>query len=145
MASIEESIETSLFARAAGLAALTGLPIAWPNVKFTPPMTVGTPGNPSRPLPYLRVSHMPNVNERRSRVTHRRPGLLQIDVVVPLDGGASIATRIAGQVVSHFPADLPMPGNGLWLKVYKAPDVAPAMKDEPNWRVPVTISYELYR
>lgn len=140
MPSIEESIETAVLSRAGGLAALTGLTIAWPNLSFTAPKDAQ-----GRALPYLRVSHMPNVNERRSRVTHRRPGLLQVDVVVPLDGGASIATRIAGQVVSHFPIDLAMPGDGLWLKVYKAPDVAPAMKDEPNWRVPVTVSYELYR
>lgn len=142
MASIEEAIETAVLSRAAGLAGLTGLPIAWPNIAFQPPKD-----GQGRPLPYLAVHHLPNVNQRLfiNSATHRRPGLLQVDVVVPLDAGASIATRIAGQVVSHFPTDLSMPGDGLWLKVYKAPDVASGMKDEPYWRVPVTISYELYR
>ncbi|WP_024586007.1 DUF4128 domain-containing protein [Aliihoeflea sp. 2WW] len=134
MPSIEESIETALFTRANGLAALTGLAISWPNVSFTAPLS----GR------YLRVSHLPNQTQRLfiNSAAHRRPGILQISVVVPLNVGASAATRMAGQVAEHFPMDLRMTPGGVSVRVTKAPDIAPALKEDAAWIVPVSVSYE---
>lgn len=141
MPSIEQSIETAVLSRTGGLAALTGLPIAWPNLGFTPPTDAQ-----GRALPYLRVSHLPNVNQRLfiNSDTHRRPGILQISVYAPLDSGASAATRIAGQVAGHFPMDHRVTVDGVTVRVTKAPDIAPALKDEPYWAVPVSVSYEAF-
>lgn len=134
MPSIPEDIETALFTRAAGLAALTGLPVAWPNVSFSAP--------PSGR--YLRVSLLPNVTQRLfiNSAAHRRPGILQISVVVPLNVGASAATRIAGQVAAHFPMDLRMTSGGVSVRVTKCADIAPAIKEDAAWIVPVSVSFQ---
>ena len=136
MASIEESIEAAVFTRAAGLLTLAALPVSWPNVAFSPPSN----GR------YLRVSLLPNVTQRLfiNSATHRRPGILQISVVVPLNVGASAATRIAGQVAEHFPMDLRVTSGGVSVRVTKAPDIAPAIKEDAAWIVPVSVSFQAF-
>lgn len=136
MPTIQGSIEAALFARVASLALSPAIPVAWPNVSFTPP-TAG----------YLRVTHVPNIARRLflgSTDPHQRLGLLQVDAFTPLNKGASAATEIAGMVAEHFPADLKMTSGTVTVRVTKAPDVAQAIADDAFWFVPVTVSYEAY-
>lgn len=93
---------------------------------------------------YLRVSHLPNQTQRLfiNSATNRRPGILQISVVVPLNVGASAATRVAGQVAEHFSMDLRMTSGGVSVRITKAPDIAPALKEDAAWIVPVSVSFE---
>lgn len=145
MATVETSIEAALFARAGALVLLPPMPIAWPNFAF--------PGKDSsgkeKPTPelYFRVTHLPNVNRRLflgSSDPHQRLGLLQMDVFVPLDRGASTATEIAGKVAEHFACGTEMWSGSLRVSVTKAPDVARAMPDGTHWMVPVSIQYECF-
>lgn len=133
---IETSIENALFERVATLALNPALPVAWPNVSFQRPTTG-----------YVRVTHMPNTSQRlfiKSTAPHRRRGILQVDVFMPLNGGATKATENAGKVAEHFSTDLKLPKDGLSVRITKAPDVAQAFSDETHWQVPVTITYECY-
>ncbi len=136
MPSTESTIEGALFSRVAALLLSPALPVAWPNVSFAKPA-----GG------YLRVTHIPNTSRRlflASNAPHQRLGLVQVDVFVPKNQGASGATEIAGQVAQHFPADLPMRADGLTVRVTKAPDIGPALADDTHWQVPVTIRYEAF-
>lgn len=136
MPSTESTIESALFSRVGGFVVSPALPVAWPNVSFPKPA-----GG------YLRVTHIPNASRRlflSSNAPHQRLGLLQVDVFVPKNQGASGATEIAGEVAQHFPADLPMRADGLTVRVTKAPDIGPALVDDTHWQVPVTIRYEAF-
>lgn len=133
---IEKSIENALFERVASLVLNPALPVAWPNIAFQRPATG-----------YLRVTHVPNTSRRRfvgSTEPHQRRGILQIDVFLPLNGGATKSTENAGKVAQHFPTDLKLPKDGLTVRITKAPDIAQGFSEETYWQVPLTISYDCF-
>lgn len=136
MPTIEASIEAALFARVATLDLEPTPPIAWPNRDFEKPAG-----------PYLRVTHIPNVNRRlflKGSDPHQRLGLLQIDAFTPKNKGSSAATELAGKIAEHFPADLPLASGAVTVRITKAPALGPAFADDTHWQVPVTIHYETY-
>lgn len=131
---IESDIETALFDRVTSLSLTPPLPIAWPNVDYTPP-TDGL---------YLAVQHFPNGVSRYSQTgadPKQRIGILQLTVVTPLNQGASNATLIAGQIAEHFPADLIMRSGAVKVTVTDAPSIAPAIKTDASWDTPLSIPY----
>ncbi|PSM18221.1 phage tail terminator-like protein [Nitratireductor sp. StC3] len=138
MPTIESSIETALFSRVASLSLSPELTVSWPN------QTLKT-----KPATYLRVSHVPNINDRPfidSDAPHLRLGLLEIDVFVKKGSPprAAAATEIAGKIAEHFSTDLEMVADGVVVQVAKAPDVRQAMPGETHWMVPVVIRYECF-
>lgn len=136
MATLESKIEGALFYRVFNMALDPPLRIAWPNEDFEP-----------NGQTYLVVDHMPNQTDRLflgSNDPQRRQGILQITVRGKLSERAIVFTEIAGQVAAHFPTDLPMRREGITVKVTKAPSIAPALVDGPNWSVPVSINYECF-
>lgn len=131
----EEKIQRALGARVAGLVLSPPLPLAWPN-NITKP-----------PVPYLRVDHFPNRNQRigiKGSGPHRRLGILQITVVAPLNVGPDAPVAIAGQVAEHFPADLVLDYDGISVRIRSDPDVLSAEKEDASWDVPVSIEYECF-
>ncbi len=133
---IQTSIETALFERVAALSFSPALPVAWPNNAFQRPSTG-----------YLRVTHIPNTSRRlfiSSTGPHQRRGILQIDVFMPLNGGATKATKIAGRIAEHFPTDLRLSKDGLSVRITQAPDIAQGFSDETHWQAPVTVSYDCF-
>lgn len=133
---VEENIEAALLARVATLETTPALPVAWPNITFTP----GTG-------PYLRVDHLPNATTRfllKGSDPHLRQGILQLTVVAPLRQGPSPGTKLAGAVAAHFPADLALFSGGIKVRISKAPSIAPAMKTDVSWDVPVSVTYECF-
>jgi uncharacterized protein DUF4128 len=137
MASPEENIENALFSRAAGLTALTGLPVFWPNVGNNPP----SDGR------YLAVSLLPNHNDRfllAGNDPHYRQGILQVNVMMPRNAGQTPSTQIAGQVASHFPADLALFSEDVKVKLQKVPDVMSALSTDAAWMTPVSVYYEAF-
>jgi hypothetical protein len=142
MPSIPESIETALFTRALGLAAITGLPIAAPNVDFPGKNAAGQVL--PKPARYLRVDHLPNRSQRPfiNDAEHLRPGILQIMVVIESGMGKPLATRYAGQVAAHFPMDLKLVSDGVTVRISKEPDIAGPLKDDTSFMLPVSVSYE---
>ena len=65
-------------------------------------------------------------------------------MVAPLNAGSSEATALAGAVAAHFPADLALYQEDLKVRVQAAPDVAPAIKTDRSWDVPVSVRYEVF-
>ena len=131
---IESDIETALFDRVASLALSPVLPIAWPNVDYTPPAD-GL---------YMSVQLFPNGVQRYSQTgadPKQRIGILQITVVTPLNQGPSNATLIASQIAEHFPADLIMRSGAVKVSVTDAPSIAPAIKTDASHDVPLSIPY----
>lgn len=132
---IEEKIQRALGARVASLI-------------LSPPLTVAWPNNIVAPAPpYLRVDYFPNRSQRiviKGSGPHRRLGILQITVVSPLNVGPDPSLAIAGRVAEHFPADLDLAYDGVSVRIIKAPDILPSVKEDASWDVPVSIEWVSY-
>lgn len=142
---VEEKIEAALFGRVATLELMPALPVAWPNVDFPGKNAGGTPR--PKPATYLAVQHFPNRNVRlviKGSGPHLRQGILQVTVVGEMNKGAALCTKAAGEAASHFPADLTLSSDGVEVRIEAAPDVAPAMRDDAAWSVPVSIRYQVF-
>jgi hypothetical protein len=134
MPTIETNQWLAIKAQVEVAVAAMSLPVAWPNESFVKPE-----GN------YLRVTHVPNTNQRRSlrgADAHRRLSLLQIDVFGKKNLDASVSTELAGRVATYFPADFVMVLNGVRTRVVKAPDVAQSLPGDTHVQTPVMIQLE---
>jgi hypothetical protein len=137
MATVEGNIEAALLDRVRTLVLSPALPVAWPNRAFKPPA----------PGAYLRVDHLPNRNDRflmGGADPHHRRGILQVTVISPLNQGPSPATKIAGEVAAHFPADLALYLEDIKVTITEAPSGAPAFTTDVSWNAPVSIRYECF-
>ena len=139
MATAEATIPALLNDRLGALSLSPALPIAWPEVPFTPPSN----GK------YLEVQYLPNFVARDfigSDDPHRHVGLYQVTVINPRNGGIIKPIEIAGLVAAHFPADLRLVSStpAFSLSVTSRPTVAAPFSDELNIRVPVTIRWRAY-
>lgn len=146
MAAIESLIEAALLSRVASLsfspawspAFSPATHIAWPNTVFTPPQAAG------KPLPYLRVFHIPNTVDQISlgdSGINRYAGLFQISVLWPLNVSASPAIEAAGQIAKHFKRGTVIANNGLHIRVSRPPAVARLIQEDTMIQVPVTVSW----
>lgn len=134
---VEEKIQAALLARVETLSTTPAMEVAWPNECFSSAVGVA----------HLEVALLPNRNLRlflAGADPHFRQGLLQLTVVAPLNGGASVAIALAGAVAAHFPADLALYQDELKVRVQAAPDVAPAIRTDRSWDVPVSVRYEVF-
>ena len=96
---------------------------------------------PSPTQQYLRCTWTPNATQRQliaSREPHRRPGVLQIDVMGLKAQGSGVAREVAGQVAAHFPADLKLSFGGIRAQVLSDPSVVSPFIDT-HIQVPVSI------
>lgn len=131
---VEAKIADALLTYLGTLTLSQALPIAMPNVDFTPPA-----GGK-----YLSAAHLPNAT---SQVTlgdngfNRHIGLLQVSVVWPQNAGDIEPKEIAGQVVAHFKRGTVISHDGITLRIVQPPSVAPAIPDPPGYQIPVTIPY----
>lgn len=141
MPTIETKIWIALKARMSALVLSPVHPVAWPNEAFSPPT------NPDgSPKGYLRVNHIPNINNRlflNGANPHQRLSLLQIDVFEKINEDASVAIELAGLVAAHFPADLKMIFQGVGSRVTRAPEVAQSIPDGSYLMTPVTVPIEV--
>lgn len=137
---IEENIEAALFARVATLAGSP--PIAYPNRAFP------TPGS-TKPATYIEVRNLRNVNDRRfvkGTDPHFRQGILQLDVLTPLNAGSDPSNALAGAVAAHFPADTDLYSEGIRVRIQAAPDLSSSHKtdDGVSWSTSVSVRYEAF-
>lgn len=131
----EAQIMEALFARVGSLAFVPALPIAWPNLNFTPPSS----------QKFLRVVFVPNIANRLfigSADPHQHLGLLQISVHWPKNQGETDPRDIAGKVAAHFPADLRLAALG--IRITKKPDVADLIVEDARVQIPITIEWECW-
>lgn len=134
----EGRIFEALMKHVAGLSGL-GMPIAWPNVDFTPPADQR----------FLRVQFVPNTTERQwiaSDGVHRYVGLLQVSAFWPKGQyeGELRPREMAGQVAAHFPCDLILVEEDVEVRVTERPHAADMLVEDSVVHIPVTIPFEAY-
>lgn len=141
------SIETKIFeaikARVASLPMASTYTIVWTDGPLSSGQTSYTPSPTQR---YLRCTWVPNQTQREfigSDDPHRRPGVLQIDVMALKTQGSGVAREVAGQVAQHFPTDLRVAFQGIEARVMKAASVLSPFI-ETHIQVPVVIELETY-
>lgn len=130
------SIETKIFqaikARVESLPMRSAYEIVW---------TDGPAYTPNPTKSYLRCTWTPNQTQRQfigSKDPHRRPGVLQIDVMGTKAQGSGVAREVAGQMAAHFPTDMRLAFMGIKVRVLKAPSVYQPFIDT-HIQVPVEI------
>lgn len=135
--STEVKIMNALLARMASFVATPALPVAYPNVSFSPPA-----GGK-----FLRVQFIPNVTQRvfiGSRDPHRFIGLLQVSVCWPLNVGETAPREVAGAVAAHFPCDLRLTSEDVRVRITKRPDVSDLLVEDSRVQIPVSIEWECW-
>jgi hypothetical protein len=113
--------------------------VAYPNKKKDPPADGSA---------YVEVAHFPNRSDRyglkKGEGKEHMLGFLQLLVRAPRNEGGEKATKIAGELALHFPADLSLWSEGVRVRISKRPDVMSASPTEASWNVPVTVYYEAF-
>lgn len=134
---VESDIMQALFARVSSLVLTPAMPIAWPNVVFTPPANQR----------YLRVQFVPNIASRvliDSDGEHQHLGLLQVSVYWTKGAGESDVRARAAAVAAHFPCDLKLRSGGVTVRITKRADVRDLIVEDAAVQIPVMVSFEAY-
>jgi hypothetical protein len=123
-----EAILNAVFTK---LASLGGLPqILYPNRKYSTP-----------PTEYIAVSVMPIPTATYSfDYGELKSGLIQCNVVVPVDVGAIKGAQIADKIITALKNGTVISGE---LKVSKPPYASSGIVDGASYIVPVTIQYRV--
>lgn len=132
---VESKIFEGFTVRLAALTFSPVLPIAWPNVSFTPPAA----GK------YLRARHLPNTPEQISLGStgfNRHVGLFQVDVVWPEGVGETAPKEIAGAIVAQFKRGTEFTRESIIIRIPAPPAIAPSIQDGKSYVIPVTIRYQ---
>lgn len=131
---IEADIATGLLRRLSTIALSPSLPIAYPNVPYSPTGAA-----------YLRASHIPaNVEPAAITRWDRRTGILQVDVMWPENNGITGGLQTADEVAAHFGRGTRFEENGVLIQINSTPVVAGAIHEPPYMQIPVSISYECF-
>lgn len=130
-----DAIASALLARCATLSVDSpALPVAMPEVAFTPPAD-----EEGERLPYLEVRDFTNAPYWEGLKSGRiDQGLLQITVVWPPRQGVIKPKAAAAAVMAHFPKGLRLSSG---VRVNREPWAASPLSDDSEVRVPVTISW----
>lgn len=131
---VEGKIADLLLSRFNATGWMTGVPRSQPGIAFSPPNT----GH------YLEARFLPNRNNnvglnKDSPTQHL--GIFQVTVCYPTGAGEIPAIEIAGAVVEHFAKDTKLYADGVAVKIYEKPSVAPSLQDGAWLKFPVTIRY----
>lgn len=135
--SIETKIFEAIAAKVRALKLSTAHEIAW---------TEGGETSLDVTKRFLRCTWTPNQTQRvfvGSNEAHWRPGVLQIDVMVPTSVSTGVAREQAGQIAAQFNTDLSVTFMGIKVKVLKAPSVLSVFKDK-HVQVPVVIELQAF-
>ena len=109
------------------------LPVAWPNVDFTPDA-----------LPYLDVQFAPAPNDRLTLKSRTKTyGSLIITVVGAKGVGSAASEGLADEIADKFAVDYTIKTLTNRLRITVAPSIREGLRDGPHWRVPVVIPYEM--
>lgn len=113
------------------------LPVAYPNVSFSPPAD----GR------FLAASFMPNrLRGEMVRFEDRNEatGLLQVAVYWPLNAGIVAPQRVADAVITHFARGAEIAGNGFSVRVIEDPWSSTPLTDDSRAMIPVTIPWRVF-
>ena len=109
-------------------------PILWENQDKPDTMT-----RPYLAVQMVRVSRRtPSMNGQGNTSSR---GFMQVTVVADLDQFSGPAETIADSIAAHFPKALPLTDASGKVTILDAPNILPAMRDGPDWRVNVQIDF----
>ncbi|MBJ9632043.1 DUF4128 domain-containing protein [Citrobacter freundii] len=113
-----------LESRVAIIAESLGLPIAWPNIAFTPPDEA----------PYGRVYVLPaqTVGQDLEGQLRTYQGILQLNIIAPAGSGVTLARGLATSVTDAFPEGLPLVDGDLTVYINSPPQVRQPIQDRPT-------------
>lgn len=141
-AQTETKIVESLFAELAALALTPALPIALPNLDFTPPADekwLRVTEAPSPILPAALAAAGPSYLAIAPGVRDYN-GTIQVDVVWPQRSGIIAAKEVAGAIAAHFRPAKAIYGDGVKIKVIRS-HVGAKVDEASRVYLPVTIQY----
>lgn len=110
--------------RVAVICSSLGLPVAWPNIAFTPPDNA----------PYGRVYVLPaqTVGQDLEGQMRTYQGILQLNIIAPAGSGVTLARGLAKSVADAFPEGLPLVGGDLTVYINGPPQVLTPIQDRPT-------------
>jgi len=113
-----------LESRVAVICSSLGLPVAWPNIAFTPPDNV----------PYGRVYILPaqTVGQDLEGQLRTYQGFLQFNIIAPAGSGVTQARGMATSVADAFPEGLPLVDGDLTVYINGPPQLRPPIQDRPT-------------
>lgn len=113
-----------LESRVAIIAESLGLPIAWPNIAFTPPDDA----------PYGRVYVLPaqTVGQDLEGQLRTYQGILQLNIIAPAGSGVTLARGLTKSVADAFPEGLPLVDGDLTVYINGPPQVRQPIQDLPT-------------
>ncbi|MFZ5414228.1 phage tail terminator-like protein [Enterobacter kobei] len=133
-----------LESRVAIIAESLGLPIAWPNIAFTPPDDA----------PYGRVYVLPaqTVGQDLEGQLRTYQGILQLNIIAPAGIGVTLARGLTKSVADAFPEGLPLVDGNLTVYINGPPQVRQPIQDRPTsapngssgsitYTIPVSMQY----
>lgn len=105
---------------------------AWENVSLVPPNEM-----------YQRAYLLPagTNNPDFGNGLSRETGILQVSVVAPQGTGPSDCIAQAELIRTWFPRGLSLVNSGLTVIISKTPSIAPAIYEEKNYVIPVSIPF----
>lgn len=131
---IEADIATGLLRRLSTISLSPSLPIAYPNVPYSPTGDA-----------YLRASHIPStVDPLTLDRWDRRSGILQVDVMWPENVGITGGLGVADEVAAHFARGTRLEENGATIQIIRTPTVGGPLHDPPYMQIPVSVFYECF-
>ncbi|HEY1090805.1 MAG TPA: phage tail terminator-like protein [Burkholderiaceae bacterium] len=114
-------------------ATANSLTVAWENVAFTPPAGA-----------YIRafIIPSPTTSESLERADRRYSGLLQVDLMMPINGGSGPAETLLESLSAAFnPANV-LTRSGVRINILQPASDAAAIPEENRHVIPVTVPYE---
>lgn len=122
-----------LESRVAIIAEPLGLPIAWPNIAFTPPDDA----------PYGRVYILPaqTVGQDMEGQLRTYQGILQLNIIAPAGSGVTLARGLAKSVADAFPEGLPLVDGDLTVYINGPPQVRQPIQGNIDITHPVSMQY----
>ena len=119
--------------RIAGICSSLGLPVAWPNLPFTPPDS----------SPYGRVYILPAQTVGQDLEGHMRTyqGILQLNIIIPAGSGVSQARGLAKSIADAFPEGLPLVDGDLTVYINGPPQIRQPIQGSIDITHPVSMQY----
>ena len=110
--------------RVAVICSSLGLPVAWPNIAFTPPDN----------MPYGRVYVLPaqTVGQDLEGQLRTYQGIIQLNIIAPAGGGVTLARGLAKSVADAFPEGIPLVDGDLTVYINGPPQVRQPIQDRPT-------------
>ena len=119
--------------RVAAISSSLGLPVAWPNIVFTPPDNA----------PYGRVYILPaqTVGQDMEGQLRTYQGILQLNIIAPAGSGVTQARGLAKSIADAFPEGLPLVNGDLTVYINGPPQIRQPIQGSIDITHPISMQY----